>query len=414
MLGRGRVLYYTAFVWRRLMLRTTVIAITGSVGKSTAKECLAAMLATQEKTLKTNNNENGLISVPLTLWRLRPWHRYAVIEIGTERPGQIRRSALLVKPDIAIVLTVARTHTNSFPTLDDTAREKGGADWAATSGGIAILNGDVERVRGMAEGSGAKVIFFGQTGDCDLVAEDVSSAWPERLHFTLRSGGEELPVRTQLVGTHWLGSALGALAAAQACGVSLTAAVAALEGVAPFVARMQPVAHPSGAVVIRDEETSSVDSVEAMFKVLRESRAQRRILVFGDVTDVKRNTRQRLREIGKIAAELTDVAVFFGEHGHHGVRGAVNAGMDPARCHEIIGLQSAAEFLKQELRAGDLVFVKGRAPDHLSRIVFAQYGEIGCWVTSCRMRRCAICAPGSSQSSTSRKCYQRRSRFRRL
>jgi len=67
MLGRGRVLYYTAFVWRRLMLRTTVIAITGSVGKSTAKECLAAMLATQGKTLKTNNNENGLISVPLTL-----------------------------------------------------------------------------------------------------------------------------------------------------------------------------------------------------------------------------------------------------------------------------------------------------------------------------------------------------------
>jgi UDP-N-acetylmuramoyl-tripeptide--D-alanyl-D-alanine ligase len=212
------------------------------------------------------------------------------------------------------------------------------------------------------------------------------------LHFTVRDGGDAVPVRTQLVGAHWVSSTLAALAAAQACGVPLRPAVDVLAGVAPFAARMQPVALPSGAVVIRDEENGSRDTIEAMLEVMRNARAGRRILVFSDLTDAKGNSRKRLRNIGKMAAEVAEVVVFVGEHAHHGVRGAVAAGMDPGCCHDVLGLQRAAEFLARELHVGDLVFLKGRAVHHLSRIVFAQFGPIGCWTTSCKKRPvCDVC-----------------------
>ena len=108
-----------AWVWRRLMFRTTVVAITGSVGKTTAKECLAAVLAARGPTLKTLDNQNDGPGVPRTLLRLRPWHRFAVIEVGTATPGLVRRSARLVGPHVAIVLNVAHTHTDAYPSPTD-------------------------------------------------------------------------------------------------------------------------------------------------------------------------------------------------------------------------------------------------------------------------------------------------------
>jgi UDP-N-acetylmuramoyl-tripeptide--D-alanyl-D-alanine ligase len=390
--GRDRARVVAAFVWRRLMLRTTVVAITGSVGKSTTKECLAAILSAHGPTLKTQDNRNDATGVPRTLLRLRPWHRYAVIEVGTEVPGRIARSARLVKPHVAIVLAVAGTHSNHFPTLEDTAAEKATLLDHLARGGTAILNGDDARVRAMADRVRAKVVIVGRTGDCDLRAEGVRASWPDRLAFTAADESGAVAVHTQLVGAHWLGAALASLAAARACGVPLSAAADRLRDVPPFAGRLQPVTLPSGAVVIRDEENGSVDTVDAMLEVMRTARAERTVLVFSDIQDVKRNAKKRLRDIGRIAAEVADVAVFVGEHAHHGVRGAIAAGMDPACCHEVIRLERAAELLASELRSGDLVFVKGRATDHLSRIVFAQFGPIGCWTRSCNRRPlCDVC-----------------------
>jgi UDP-N-acetylmuramoyl-tripeptide--D-alanyl-D-alanine ligase len=304
----------------------------------------------------------------------------------------MRRLARMVRPDVAIVLRVARTHTNNFRTLEATAAEKAQLLTLLSRRGTAILNADDERVRSMADECRGRVLFFGQTGECHFRAEEASSVWPERLSFTVRSGDELTPVRTLLVGTHWVGSVLAALAASAACGVPVAAAAEGIGSVPPFTARMQPVVLPSGAVVVRDEETGSPDTLEAMLKVLRESRAERRILVFSDVSDSGARQRKRQREIGASAAGLVDLAIFTSSHGHHAVRGAVEAGMDPAHCHNIPSLAKVADFLKTELREGDLVFVRGRSTDHLSRVVLAQYGSIGCWTSSCRIRRvCDLC-----------------------
>jgi UDP-N-acetylmuramoyl-tripeptide--D-alanyl-D-alanine ligase len=183
-------LYILAFAWRFLLFRTTFIAITGSVGKTTTKECLAAILSAENSCAKTLRNQNDRYGVPRTLLRVRPWHRYAVIEIGTDRPGVIRKSARLVRPHIAIVLAIARTHTNVFQTLEDTAVEKACLIEALPADGLAILNGDDPRVRQMVEIGKGNVKMFGRSKDLDLWADEVSSAWPARLSLRVHTGSD--------------------------------------------------------------------------------------------------------------------------------------------------------------------------------------------------------------------------------
>lgn len=375
-----------------MMWRTTVVAITGSVGKTTAKECLAAALQPHGATLKTFQNQNDRYGVPHTILAMRPWHRYAVVEVGAGGPGDVRRLARVLRPDIAVVLRVARTHTARFGSLESTAAEKAELLRFLPKRGLAVLNADDERVHRMAEGLGVKTVVFGTAACSHLRAESVESRWPDRLRFDLAAGERTIPVQTRLVGAHWAGSVLAALAAADACGVPIEDAVERVGRVRPFMARMQPVMLPGGAVVIRDEENGSPDSLAAMLAVLREARASRRGLVFSDQSDSRQSPRQRLRDMGRVTAELCDFAAFVGEHAHHAARAATAAGMDTSRCRAFASLQEAAQWLRDLLRRGDLVFLKGRSTDHLSRILFAQLGDIGCWIARCEIRRpCDVC-----------------------
>jgi UDP-N-acetylmuramoyl-tripeptide--D-alanyl-D-alanine ligase len=374
------------------MWRTTVIAITGSVGKTTAKDCLATILASRAPTHRTLRSQNTLPGVPRTLLGIRPWHRYAVVEIGTDGFGHIRRGARLVRPDVAVLLGVARTHTKAFRSLEATAAEKSDLLRYVPKSGTAILNADDPYVREMGNVCRGRVVFFGSGSECDVAVERSSSVWPERLTLTVRAGDARAELTTKLVGTHWTGSVLAAVAAALACGFSLEEASSALRTMAPTTARMQPVRLPNGAIVIRDEHIAAPDSVDAMFEVLREARAGRRILVISDLSDSKARPKRRQQDLGRFAAEHCGFALFVSDSGHHAVRAAIAAGMDPAQCRHVLDPLTAAELLREELRAGDLVFLKGRMSDHLSRVLFAQFGEIGCWVETCGLRYlCDVC-----------------------
>lgn len=380
------LLYILAYLWRRLLIRTTFIAITGSVGKTTAKECLAAMLSTQFSTAETVNNQNDRFGVPRTLLRVRPWHRFAVIEIGTGGPGSIRRSARLVRPHAAVVLTVARSHSPVFSSLEDIAAEKASLLDAVPPSGLAILNADDSRVRLMASGCRCRVKTFGLSAGDDVWADHVSSTWPEALTFRVHTTSEVERIRTKLIGRHWAYSVLAAISAALACGVSLKAAADAVADVEPFPARMQPVQLPNGATMIRDELNGSYDSWQAAVKVLEDARPARRVLVISDVTEWHKKSlkpRDRSKDLGRMASRACDVAIFVGEHAHHAVKGALAAGMLPHNAHGFTNLPQAAEHLKSELCYGDVVLLRGRVRDHLSRICFSQFGEIGCWKTHC-------------------------------
>ena len=392
--GRGPVLvqrlhegcvYLLAYVWRRLLLRTTVIAVTGSVGKTTAKECTAAVFASAARTAKTRYNQNDRYGVPRTILRLRPWHRFAVVEVATDRPGVMRRSAALVRPDVAVVLTIARTHTKYFSSLEASAAEKSHLLAAVPRRGLAILNADDPHVAAMATRCRCRVTTFGRSPRADVRADGIASAWPSRLTFRAHTSTETRTMTTRLVGEHWVTSVLAALAAGVSCGISLRQAAEAVARVEPFNGRMQPVRLPGGATVIRDEYNASPATLEAALAAFETFRGQRRILVTSGVSDSPKNSRARFRELGERAARAADVAVFVNkEHAHHATKAAIASGMRPDRVHGFADLQAAAEYLKQELRSDDLVLLKGRTTDHLSRIFFAQLGTIGCWKERCR------------------------------
>jgi UDP-N-acetylmuramoyl-tripeptide--D-alanyl-D-alanine ligase len=387
-----QLLYVLAYAWRRLLLRTTFIGITGSVGKTTCKECLAAILSAHSPTAKTLNNQNEFHGVPRTLLRVRPWHRYAVVEVATDRPGMIPKSARLLRPDIAIVLGVAATHTRVFATLDDTAAEKARLLDALRPAGLAILNADDPRVAPMAARSRARVKTFGHSEGADLRLEAVSSKWPARLSLRVHAGSETQQVATNLVGEHWAPSVLAALLAATSCGIPLAAAARALERVRPFMARMQPVHLPCGATVLRDEANGSLDTLQAALHVFETSQAARRVLVVSGFTDAAASSRNRFRELGNIAARTSGLAVFIGEHGDNAVKQAVASGMKPDCAVAFADVRSAALYLRAELRSGDFALLKGRGSDHLSRVLFAQFGDIGCWKADCRrLYVCDVC-----------------------
>ena len=375
----AQALYRVAFVWRRALRRTTFVAVTGTHGKTTTKEMLGAILGAHAPTLRTAGNENTGLPLTRTILRVRPRHRFAVIEIGVGAPGEMRRLARLVRPDLAVVLTMLRTHVKAFGTIEAHAAEKAILLEEMRPGGTAVLNADDPRVAAMAASARGRVVRSGTASEFDVRAENATSAWPDRLEFDVRTlDGEACHVRTRLVGTHWCVSATAALAAARTLGIPLTQGAAALAGVEPFLCRMQPMLVPPGATVIRDEYDGSIDTFEAGLKVLAEARAERRVAVISDVSEYGSTMRRkRVAHLGREAARVAEVVVFVGEAAQYGRKGALAAGSAPELTYAFGDFGEAAEALRAMLRPGDLVYLKGRNSDNMARLFYALLGTTG-------------------------------------
>jgi UDP-N-acetylmuramoyl-tripeptide--D-alanyl-D-alanine ligase len=389
---RREVMLAVAWLWRRLMFRTTFIAVTGSVGKTSCKEAIAEVLSTRYRTRRTRGGDNHFRGVFRTVLRVRPWHRYCVIEIGLDRPGQMERFARTVKPDIAVWVSVARTHTMMFKTLENTAREKSLLVSALRPGGVAVLNDENPYISPFKPPDGVKTIYFGSTDRSRSKASNVSSRWPARLSFRAEVDGEVVEMQTQFLGEHWVNSLLPALAIGKLAGVPLASAAEALSRYEPLAMRMAPVQLPNGATMIRDERNGSVDTMEAALKVFGDATAARKFLILTDVSDSTQKPRQRLARIGRRAAEVADAVMFVGEHCEHGVRGAIGAGMRPDQVWSFYNIQDAAEHLRNELRPDDLVLLRGRRVDHMQRLYLNLVQDVKCWRNSCsKGTHCHVC-----------------------
>jgi UDP-N-acetylmuramoyl-tripeptide--D-alanyl-D-alanine ligase len=393
LLFHGRpVVCALAFVWRRLLFRTTFVAITGSLGKTTAKECVAACLTTRFPTACARGDTNADGWLALSVLRVRPWHRYAVVEVAAGAPGRMTSRLPFIKPDIAVVLGVARTHTLAYSTLDACAAEKARLVGALRPGGVAVLNADDPRVAAMTPPAGCVVRRFGTCAEADVRGEVVSAGWPERLSLRVDSAGQTETVQTQLVGEHWMPVVLASLAVGCHAGLTLREAAAALREVPPLTGRLQPVRVPSGATILRDDYNAPIDTLDADFRLLEKASAARRILLVTDFSDSGQHRRDRLRYLARAAARSADVAIFVGERADYGSRQAVEAGMRPERVHQFRALEETVRFLRSELGADDLLLLKGRTADHATRVFHALLGPIRCWKTTCRRRvSCDLC-----------------------
>ena len=381
-----RLVLLAAFCWRRLMFRTRFIAITGSVGKTTAKNLLAALLRDMPaRTLSTRHSSNDVKHIARDLLRVRPWHRFVVLEAGTDQPGWIRRCSWLIGPDIAIILAVARTHTKSFHTLDETAEEKASLLSGLRRNGVAILNEDDPRVAAMAGKCRTRIIRFGCSPNADVRARSVLSQWPERLSLSIETREGIHQTRTQLVGTHWTPSVLAASAAALECGIPLHQVAKLISRVPPATARIEPAILPCGAVILRDDVNGSLDTFLAAFETLKNAQAQRKILVITTVGDSPESWNHRLARIAAAASTVVDLLVLVGKKRDTKRAGkvAVVGGLAPEGLHQFQHLSDVAAFLKRTLRLGDLVLLRGRMGDHLARLYHAQLREVACWKDDC-------------------------------
>ncbi len=395
-----------AALWRRLLLRTTFVAITGSNGKTTAKELLAAILASRYCVHKTRSSHNGRQGLIRTILGARPWHRYAVVEIGIEAPGQMWRAAWLARPDLVIITGVAREHSENFPTLESTAAEKARLLGGLRRNGAAILNGDDPHVRLMGNsGKQRGGYFYGSDPSFDLWADNISGAWPERMRLRVHSGEQTYRVTTRFVGAHWASPVLAALLAGRVCGVDLKRSLSVIAHLEPFAARLEPVELAGGAVLIRDEFNGSAGTTRVALEVLRQARARRRIAILRDVTDDDRPAPERLFELGRLAAASADMVILIGPEAHYAARGAHAGGLDSGAVLSFEHARAAASWLRMNTVSGDLILLKGRNRDHLSRIYLDLVTEVRCWLDTCEYRHlCDECselgprAPRGSQA----------------
>ncbi len=356
-----------AHLWRR-KFRLPVIAITGSNGKTTTKELVAAVLSAKGPVLKTQGNFNNEIGLPLTLLGLRREHRAAVVEIGMRGLGQIEALAPIAEPSVGIVTNVGETHLELLGTMENIARAKAELVEAIPSGGTVILNGDNDYVAAMREKAapGVRVLTFGLEREADVRGRDIRIE-ENVTRFTADCGKESCEYLLPMVGQHNVYNALAAITAGIALGLS---SEEIREGLSHSeAAKMRFEVQQKGEYrIVNDAYNASPMSMTAAIRTLSELAPGRKIAVMGDMLELGAASEEAHFRVGAELAEKEFAAVVTrGEMGKRIAEGAEKGGIRevyPCASHE-----EAAEVLKRILQPGDTVLFKGSRGMQMEKII---------------------------------------------
>jgi UDP-N-acetylmuramyl pentapeptide synthase len=363
--------------------RTRVIAVVGSLGKSTTLRAVTSVLALP---MHRSMHNNAWSAVAYALLRIRPRQRHAAVEVGIADRGQMQAYSRVVRPSVTVVTSIASEHHRSLGSLERTRVEKAWMVRVLLPSGIAVLNGDDPNVMWMQAHTRARTVTFGYGESCDVMAEEVRLDWPHGTRFRVRAFGQERDVAIRLLGRHMVYAALAAIAVSQLEGVPLDEALSRLKSLAPLPGRMQPVTLPNGVLVLRDDFKSTLESIHAALDVLAEIPG-RRIVVLGDVSEPPGRQRPIYQAVGERVGQIASFFVIVG-HGFEAYHsGARRGGM--ATSQIIDGGRSprqAAEALTRIVQAGDVVLVKGRDTQMLDRVRLILEGRR----VSCDIRFCNI------------------------
>uniref|UniRef100_UPI000B496C9E UDP-N-acetylmuramoyl-tripeptide--D-alanyl-D- alanine ligase n=1 Tax=Dechloromonas agitata TaxID=73030 RepID=UPI000B496C9E len=357
-----------AAAWRA-RFTLPVIAVTGSNGKTTTKEMIAAILkaAYGAAVLSTRGNLNNDIGLPLTLLGLSPAHQAAVIEMGMNRPGEIAYLAPLGAPTVALVTNAQRAHLEGMGDLDEVAREKGSIFSGLPADGVAVINADdayADAWRGMAAGRPVRTFAIDHAADVRATVRQHGL----EMALDLQAPEGDAAIVLRVPGRHNARNAVAAAAACLAAGVPLTAVVAGLEGFAGVKGRLQRRVGKSGAEILDDTYNANPDSVRAGIDVLATT-IGRKILVLGDMGEIGEASGQYHDEIGGYAksqgvdllfalGEATKAAVRnFGEGARHFCHvDKLIAALDKEAGPETTVLVKGSRFMKME-RVADALAV---------------------------------------------------------
>ena len=389
------VLFRIARLYRQTFVSTVRVAVVvGSFGKTTTARTVMCALGGDPSRLSERNAGSFLARAMLLT---RPWHRYSVMEVGVDRPGQMHRNAVMIRPDIAVVTSIGSEHHRSFGTLEVTRHEKAEMARALPDSGLAVLNGDDPNVLWMKSQTTARILTFGFDDANDVHAKDVSHTWPQGMRFTLCAAGRSYPMSTRLVGRHMVYCILAAAATALGEDIDLEDVIPVLESLEPTPGRMQMVPLDGGALLLRDDYKSSLETIEASLEALSEIPAENRIVVLGEVSEPPGSQGPIYKRVGHLAAQAASRVILVTEKKafERYRSGLYSGGMSRESIHYAgRSAMRAAETLRQSLEPGDVVLIKGKDTQRLERVAFALMGrEVRCDLTYCNLKatRCATC-----------------------
>ena len=350
-----------------------IAGITGSVGKTTTKEILAALLGSRLRILKSEGNFNNEYGLPLTLFRLDETHQAAVLEMGMSRRGELSRLAEIARPDVGVVTRVAPAHLEFFASVDEIALAKRELiEGLNGRESVAVLNADDPLVAAFAPHAPGRVLTYGIANAADFRAEGIEDRGALGSTFVLVESGKRVRLELALAGRHVISNALAALAAASVWGIGAAEAQPVLRDLRAPAMRGELLRLGNGAALINDSYNSSPAALHAMIHVLAATPDyRRRILAAGEMRELGKTSPQLHREAGSFAAKTGKIDWIIGVEGDASqiVEGAVAAGIPKTQAKLFSSSEEAASFLSNFVTAGDLLLVKGSRGVKMERIV---------------------------------------------
>jgi UDP-N-acetylmuramoyl-tripeptide--D-alanyl-D-alanine ligase len=340
--------------------RLRVAAVTGSNGKTTTKNLLAAILSAEGPTVAPRESFNNHVGAPISMLAVEDGTEYLISEMGASHAGEIARLVSIVTPDVGVVLKVGLAHAGEFGGIDGVQRAKSEMVADLPESAVAVLNRDDALVAGMASMTAARVVWFGLHPQADVRAVDIV-ATIDGTRFTLQADGRELPVRLRILGEHHVSNALAALAVAREFGVPLERAVAAIESVLRAERWRMEVLEAGDITVINDAYNASPDSTAAALKTLAQivPAGRRSVAVLGEMAELGEFADEEHDRIGLLAVRLNiGKLIVVGDRALRIHASASREGSWDGESVHVGDPDAAYDLLREELRPGDVVLVK--------------------------------------------------------
>lgn len=364
-------------IWRRARPGRKIAGVAGSVGKTTTKEILAALVAARFRVLKTVGNLNNEYGLPLTLLTLSDEDEAAVIEMGMSHRGELARLAQIAPPDVGVITRVAVEHLEFFSSIEEIAlAERELIENLAWPNATAVLNADDERVVKFSEVARGPVVWFGTgTGArAEYRAEAIEERGVEGTAFDFVSPAGRARLELPLIGRHNVMNAVAALAAAGVWGIGADEARRVFPTLVPADKRGEVVRFEDGFTVINDAYNSSPAALNTLADMLASTPGyRRRILAAGEMLELGVSAGELHRDCGRHAASLGEIDWIIGAQGHAAefVGAAVKAGHPKDRARFFDNSAEAAKFISEFIVRGDLLLLKGSRGVRMEKILEA-------------------------------------------
>lgn len=356
-----------------------VVAVTGSSGKTTTKEMAAAILGREKHLLKNEGNLNNLVGLPLTLFQMNEAHEVAVLEMGTNRRGEIARLTEIAGPTVGVITNVGPAHLEGLKSLETIRKEKGDLFRVMNNEGTAVINLDDEALAPWAAKWKGKKITFGIQVDADVTASRIAHEGEKGTIFTLLMAGASRDILLPVLGFHNVSNALAAAAATSAAGLAFDAICQGLMAFKPVGGRMEVYRLKNGGTLIDDTYNANPASMAVALKTLQGLKGEcKSTAILGDMLELGGEAEKYHEEIGRAVADTgVSKAYLRGDFAKATAKGAMKRGMKSDQVLIDLNTEETVAHLKACLKAGDWVLVKGSRKMKMEEIVQAILGAIG-------------------------------------